>query len=426
LFYELPGALTKAEFEADPTQAKPGNDADEASGDYVNADLSFAFNPSDRAVIDGNAGYRFRLIRTDFVSFSSYTDLNLQNAALTPKLKLEQPVFAGNRLVVGIDGFFDQADLDSYSDITRIASTLKTRIRKATLGTYIADDLQILPVLTASAGVRYELAQISAKTLKTSGTPINDEKLHHALVYDIGIQLELAPYTKLWAGYGTVFRYPFVDEQVSMYGFGSDAFYADLDPERGYNIETGLEVVLAPWLRWVASGYLLDMTDEIAVVETAPFVYENVNQDKTRHLGAEMEIALSVPNRAEFSANYAFASATFQAGTDKGNTIPLVPAHQAGADLAIHLPLDITAGLSGQYVSEQFTGGDTANALDKIDAYFLMDAFVRYQPEYVPGDLDLYFGVNNLLNVMYATTGYSGTYYPGEGRNWKLGASYNY
>ena len=232
---------------------------------------------------------------------------------------------------------------------------------------------------------------------------------------------------KLWTGYGTVYRYPFVDEQVSIYGFGTDAFYADLDPERGYNIETGVEVAPAPWLQWVASGYLLDMTDEIAVVETAPFVYENINQDKTRHLGTETEIKLSIPGWAEFSATYAFALATFREGADKGNIIPLVPAHQAGAELTVHNPLGLSAGVSGQYVSEQYSGGDTENALEKIEAYFLMGAFVRYQPDYLPGDLDLYFGVNNLLDIRYATTGYSGTsYYPGEGRNWKLGASYRY
>ena len=426
LFYEMPGALTKAEFEADPTQAQPGHDADESTGDYLDADLSFSFSPSESTVLSTIAGYRFRFIRTDIPPFISFTDLSLQSAALTPKLKLEQSFLNGNRLVVGIDGYFDQADLDSYPDINRTSTTLETRIRKATLGAYVADDLQILPVLTASAGLRYELARISAKTLKTSGTPVDDDKLHQALVYDIGVQFNPAPCVKLWSGYGTVFRYPFVDEQVSMYGFGSDTFYSDLDPERGYNIEAGVEVVLGPWLQWVASGYLVDMKDEIAVVETAPFVYENVNQDKTRHLGAETEILVSIPSWAELSANYALALATFRAGADRGNTIPLIPAHQAGAGITIHLPLAVTAGLSGQYVSQQYTGGDTANVLEMIDAYFLMDAFVRFQPEYVHGDLDLYFGINNLLDVTYATTGYSGTYYPGEGRSWKLGASYRY
>jgi iron complex outermembrane receptor protein len=423
LFYELPGALSKAEFEADPTQAQPGHDADESLGDYFNADLSFAFSPSDRTVLDGNAGYRFRFIRSDIPSFftPTFTDLTLQSAALTPKLQLLQPLLVGNRLIIGIDGIYDQADLDSFTNIDRTTTTLETRIRKTTVGVYVADDLRLLPALTASAGVRYELAYISAETLKTSGTPIDDAKLHQALVYDLRLLFTPVSTVKLWAGYGTVFRYPFVDEQVSMYGFVSDAFYSDLDPERGYNIETGFEVAFAPSLLWVTSGYLLDMRDEIAFVFPA-----NVNLDKTRHLGAETEIMISIPNWAELSVNYAFALARFREGTDEGNTVPLVPTHQAGAGLRIHLPFDITGGLSGRYVSAQYSGGDTANTLDQIDAYFLMDASIAYNPEYIPGDLDVYVRINNMLNSVYATTGFFGSYYPGEGRNWKIGASYRY
>jgi iron complex outermembrane receptor protein len=426
LFYELPGALTKAEFEADPTQAQPGHDADEALGDYFNTDLYLSFAPSESMLLEGNAGYRIRFIRSDFPIFFSFQNLALQSAALTPKLKLDLPLLAGNRLVVGIDGYYDQADLNSYADISRSTTTLETRIRKATLGVYAADDLELLPYLAASAGGRYELAQINAETLKTSGTPIDEAKIHHALVYDFGLLFTPLPGTKIWAGYGTVFRYPFVDEQVSMYGFGTDTFYADLDPERGYNLEAGLEVELPRGLRWVASGYLLDLTAEIAVVETAPFGFENVNLDKTRHLGAETEIALSIPKRIELSGTYAFTVATFREGANEGNSIPLVPSHWAGADLAVHLPLGFIVGAFGQYVSEQFTGGDVTNSLDQLEAYYLIGAFVRYQPKYLPGDLDMHFGVDNLLDISYATTGYFGSYYPGEGRSWKVGASYRY
>jgi iron complex outermembrane receptor protein len=424
LFYELPGALSKAEFEADPTQAQPGHDADESTGDYFNADLSLSLSPSESILLDGNAGYRFRFIRSDIPSFpDNFTDLSLQSAALTPKVKLEQSLLEGNRLVIGIDGYYDQADLDSYPNIDRDTTDSETRIKKATLGAYVADDLQILPVLTASAGMRYELAQISGKTMKTSGTPIDDAKLHQAFVYDAGLLVTPGDSSKLWAKFGRVFRYPFTDEIVDLYGYLAEPFNTSLGPEQGYHFDVGAETLLFDLLKVSASGFWLEMQDEIAYDSSTNL---NMNLDKTRHLGVEMEITLSNPKWIEFVGTYTFNMATFRQGTDKGNTVPLVPAHQAGADLAVHLPMDLTAGLSGQYVSEQYSGQDTANVLEKIEAYFLMGAFVRYKPEYVPGDLDLYFGVNNLLDIRYATTGYYGTYYPGEGRNWKFGASYRY
>jgi iron complex outermembrane receptor protein len=103
-----------------------------------------------------------------------------------------------------------------------------------------------------------------------------------------------------------------------------------------------------------------------------------------------------------------------------------VPAHKAGAEATVHTPLDVSLGGSAQYVSKQYFGGDIENALDPLAGYFLLGASVRYQPSNIQGDLDIYFGVDNLLDARYATTGYYGSYYPGEGRSWKVGASYRY
>jgi len=370
-----------------------------------------------------------RFIRSDIPSFfiPSFTDLTLQSVALTPKFKLDLPLLGGNRLVVGVDGYFDHANVATYSNISRSTTTLETQVSKATLGVYAADDLDLLSSLTASVGLRYELARITAETLKTSGTPIDDAKLHQAFVYDLGLLFTPVPGMKIWAGHGTVFRYPFVDEQVSMYGYVTDTFYADLDPERGYNIEIGFEVKPARWLRWVSSGYLLDMNDEIA---PDPVTFANVNLDKTRHLGAETAIELSHPKWLEVSGNYTFTLATFREGTHQGNRVPLVPLHQVSGKATLRFPLGFNVGVSGSYVTGVFAAGDLDNSQAMLPDYLLLGTFVRYQPDYVPGKLEVYVGVNNFLDVAYAPTGvYNGIevyYYPGEGRSWKVGASYRY
>jgi iron complex outermembrane receptor protein len=429
LFYELPGALDKAEFDADPTQAQPGHDADEALGNYLNADLSLSFAPLEPVVLEGNAGYRLRLIRSDIPSFPSFTDLTLHSAALTPKATLKDVLLRGNRLVIGVDGYYDQADLDSYLNSNRDATNLETRIRKTTLGAYVADDWALLPFLTVNAGVRYEVARISAETLKTSGTPIDDDKLHQALVYDLGLLFKPLPDLKVWAGYGTVFRYPFVDEQVSIYGFPFDTFYSDLDPERGYDFEVGLETGPAEWLRVVASGYLLDMSDEIAV---DPVTFANVNLDKTRHLGAEAEIQLDATKWLVITGNYTFTLATFRDGTYKDNRVPLVPLHQVAGTTRVDFPLGFTLSASGSYLTEAYAAGDLDNDQSTLPDYLLVGVSVRYHPSYLPGKLDVFVGVDNLFDVAYATMGVYSViqgkvfYYPGEGRNWKVGASYRY
>jgi iron complex outermembrane receptor protein len=432
LFYELPGALTQSEFDTDPTQAQPGHDADEALGDYFNADLSCDFSPAEGLLLDGNAGYGLRFIRTDLPVFLSFTDLILHTAAMTPKLKLDFPLLAGNRLVVGIDGYYDYLGLKAFSDVARTSTTLEGWIGKATIGFYATDDLSLLRFLTASAGLRYELVQITAKTLKTAATPIDESKVLHGFVYEAGLNFTPFANTKFWVKYGTVFRYPFTDEIVDFYGFLATPFNTNLDPERGYSFDVGFESQLFGIVTLATNAFWLDMEDEIAVVETSPFVFINVNQDSTRHLGIEAELGITIERWLDLLGSYTFTLATYRAGTYEGNQIPLVPVHQVFGEAVLLLPLGFSSGVSAQYTGDQFAGSDFDNDQTTLPGYLLLGAFVRFSPEYLSGKLDVYFGVNNLLDTHYATTGFyssfSGevSYYPGEGRNWKVGASYRY
>jgi iron complex outermembrane receptor protein len=433
LFFEMPGALTKAEYEADPTQAQQTptpHTADETSNQYANADLGFSFSPQDRWLLDAHLAYGLKFIQNNIPSFPSFSDLTLHTVALTPKVKVDMDLLVGNRLVAGVDGYIDLLNLKSYTNISRDTTSLETQISKLSLGLYAHDELSFLSFLTLTAGLRYELARIAAKTLKTSGTNIDEQKLHQALVYDAGLLLRLSKDLRAWVRYSTTFRYPFVDEQVSIYGFGSDAFYRDLKPETGYNLEAGAAFQLFGMLTVSGNGFLLDMKDEI--VNAGFPTYANVNLDKSRHLGVEAQADLVLSHWLELSGNYTFTQALFLEGPNDGKSIPLVPVHQASADAVVHLPLGCDLGGSGQYVGASYAAGDFGNTQPVIDGYFLLGAFVRYRPSYLPGKLELYFGVENLLNTLYSTVGvYSSFYsqvfyYPGQGRSWKIGGSYRY
>jgi iron complex outermembrane receptor protein len=422
LFYEMPGELTKPQFEADPTQSV--NPDDESHNQYVNADLAFALGPADRWLLDGNLGYGLKLIESDQTSQSNFSDLLINTVAVTPKLHVNTDVLAGNSLLLGIDGYLERLNVKKYPNAARSSLDAEHVITKTTVGTYATNEISLVPMLSVMGGLRYELSWIKAETL--TGTSIDENDLLQNLAYEAGFFVTPRSGSRLWVKYGRVYRYPFVDEIADLYDspFIASPFNTDLDPETGHNVELGGASELFGLLKLSVNLYWLEMQDEIAYDFPS---LSNVNLDATRHLGVETEIFLSIQEWAELSANYTFTSATFTEGANKGNTIPLVPAQQAGADLTLHLPLDLSVGVSGRYVSDQYSGGDVANSLDKLDAYFLMGVFVRYKPEYVRGDLDLFLGVNNLLDAQYATMAFYGaSYYPGEGRNWKLGASYRY
>ena len=428
LFYQMPGELTEAQMAVDPTQAI--NPADESNNQYLNADIGMSYGPSDRWLLDANLSYGLKFIKSDMVSWPSYTDLTLQTIAFTPKLKAELDLLAGNRLIVGIDGYYDRMTVDSYPDAGRTSTTSEYLLSKATAGVYLADNLALHEFLTLSAGARYELIQIAAETVKTSGVPLDERELLQILVYDVGLLFKPLPSVKLWLKHGTVYRYPFLDEIVDLYGWMPVAFNTNLEPERGIDIEIGIEAVLFDALRLAGNGFWLEMKNEIAYNSITSL---NENMEDTRHLGVEAEAVFTPFARLELGANYTYTASTFRAGANQGRTVPLVPQHQIEAEAAIQLPFDLSGGVSGPYVSKQYSGGDYANTQNLLFDYFLLGAFLLYQPSNIPGKLEVYVGVDNLLDTSYATSGYYSTwpapgvyYYPEAGRTWKVGGSYRY
>ncbi|UCF96102.1 MAG: TonB-dependent receptor [Spirochaetaceae bacterium] len=425
LYYQLPGELTLSQFEADPTQSL--YPADESNNQYLNADLALALGPGDRWLMDGNLSYGMKFIESDVTSWSSFSDLLLNTMAVTPKLRADMDLLAGNRLILGIDGYLDRLNLKTYSDVARSSLDLENVVTKATLGAYLTDELSILPMFTLSGGLRYELARIAVRTI--TGTPIDEADLLQNLAYQIGLFVSPGAGSRFWTKYGTVFRYPAVDEIANLYDspFISSPFNTDLQPEKGYNLELGGEVELFRLLKLSTNLFWLEMQDEIAYDGVALL---NVNLDETRHLGVESGLGLQFARMLELAASYSYTAATFRAGPNSGKRIPLVPVHRGSAEAVLHLPLDLSFGASGRYVGDVYSGGDYENKLAKLDAYWLLDLFIRYNPEYLPGNFEIYFGVDNVLDAVYASTGYGFDpdvyYYPGAGRSWKIGGSYGY
>ena len=423
LFYELPGALTKAEFEADPTQA--GNLNDESNNHYANADLGLSYSPGERLLVDANLGYGLKAIQSDIPSnfVGQYSDAVLQTVAVTPKVRLSSDLLAGNRLLFGVDGYYDLLSLKRFTDAGRTETTDEYDISKLVLGLYVSDELSVLRFLSLSAGVRYEAARIAVDTLKTSGTAVDDSSLLQSFVYNAGILFNPYPGSKSWVRYATVFRYPFVDELIDLYGFLAEPFNTVLAPERGHSLEVGMEAPLFKVVKVGGNAFWLEMQDEIAYDSGANL---NVNLDKTRHLGVEAEVSLHVPDWLDVTASYALTVATFREGVNAGKLIPLVPRHAVTGQAVLRLPLGVSLGGSARYVGPMYSGGDYDNSLEPLEDYWLLDLSVRYQPKNLPADLDLYLGIENLVDARYATAGYYGSYYPGTGRSLKAGASYRY
>ncbi|MDZ8119338.1 TonB-dependent receptor [Pontiella agarivorans] len=215
-----------------------------------------------------------------------------------------------------------------------------------------------------------------------------------------------------WVRYDRCYRYPTLDEAAAYNEFElSEPLNTRLDPEEGNHFVTGVQWGNGLW-RFQWSAYALFMDNEIVYDQVLML---NRNLGKTKRLGTEFEVAW---DREWYGANtrWAVQDARLAGGEYEGNVIPLVSPYHGVVSGWIDPVERLRLTLTWSYVAEQYQGNDDANILPKMDAYGLLGlhADIRMSPR-----IRLNISMENLLDEIYATTAYSGVYYPGAGRSFR-------
>jgi iron complex outermembrane receptor protein len=358
-------------------------------------------------------------------SWGSFTNREVQHLQASPSASWETEVAAlPLRVVAGTDLSAAFLGVKSYSEKARTTKTNSFDVSQVSVGPFLTARLYLPNNLTLEGGARYDRSTIAAENADKS---VDDSKTHEAFVYDAGVVYRPGRATKVYARFGTVFRYPFTDEQASLYGYGSDVFLTDLDAEKGYNLEAGLSASLGRMIRLDASAYLMRLEDEVAWFATGAYTGYNANLDKTRRIGADLTVEATPRRFLSVRGTYGWVDAEFENGDDEGNAVPLVPAHKLDAEVTLRAPFGLSVAPGVSYRSESYQGGDTANASETIDAYAVYALTVRFVPVALSGKLELTAKAENLLDNEYAPYVLDGGYYyPAAGRSFSLGVSYRY
>ncbi len=426
--YQLPGYLTRAQMDVNPRQSFMPND--DASSDMGNVDLSLKSLWSDDLRLDVDLiGGRKKMV-TDMASWFSYSDVAINRWGATPRLTWSRDLLDhGNKVLVGFDGYADRLDSKRYADRARQFEMATAQIDKYTLGVYAREELAICEPLLLGLGARHEQARIGANVNANDLSAVDDHKTHKVNALDASLTYVFPNKSKVFARAGTVYRFPFVDEQISYIGYGTDQMYTDLDPEKGQNYEVGVNMILLENLEAGLTLFRLDMQDEIAYDAVT---MSNKNIDDTRRQGLESYATWKCGRLMRWNANYTFIDAKFAAGANDGNKVPLVPRQKTSLGVRFYLPFDFALDGVATYVGKQRLGSDYANTGDTLDAYALVDLALRYTPARLAWlGLEAFAGVDNVFDKQYASVGYmgwvdgsfSGVYYPSPGRTYKAGLS---
>ncbi len=373
-----------------------------------------------------NLIYNRKEVKNDLASWFSFADTAIDSFTLTALHTLESEIWnRPHRLLGGVDFYFDRLGADRFAEQARATRLLDAGVDKQSIGAYLQDAIDLTERLTLSFGGRIEQARYTADvTDPAGGTIVDDSKSETVSALAASLLHRPTDDLKLYARAASIYRLPFIDEQVSYYGYGSDRFYTELAPERGIECEVGAGLRLAREWQAEAALFTQEMRDEIAY---NGLTGENDNMDRVRRQGIEAALDWERPGVAAAGVRYGLSDAEFRRGDNEGSRVPLVPRHHLSLNARADLPGDLALLATLHAVGSQVLGGDFANTQERISSYMTLDLALRYTPARLK-DCSLLFGLDNVFDEDYANVAYYGTagtgYYPAPGRTWKTAVSF--
>lgn len=437
--YQLPGALTKAQMEQDRRQYQKADfisvftsaPDDDGSDKYTNVNIGIQSLLGSFGRLDVHFLYGKKELSPNMASWGSFSNVDIDTYALTPKYILEKEIVGfKNKLMLGVDWYHEPFKQAKFTTRERTTRTSITDLIRENLAWYVRNEFSVRDSLILSLGFRQDRTTIKGKNRDFTGwgTDWDDEKIHHAEAYEVGLTYLIGKNSNVYAKYATVFRIPFLDEQANYAGWWPDLFNRDLKKETGKSMEVGAQISPVAGLKIGASVFRIDMENEIA-----PGVMKNENLDETRHDGVELSASYQFGNLARVYGNFTYHKATFEAGPNKGKVVPLVPEKMANLGLEVNLPYSITLRPEIRYVDGSYLSLDYDNNTEKLGSYTLYNLYVFYRPQIGRLKLSLFAGMENLTDVKYLTFGMDqeqwgmrNIYYPMPGIQYKGGLSFEF
>ena len=211
---------------------------------------------------------------------------------------------------------------------------------------------------------------------------------------DLQLSYQLLPSVKVFSKAGRSYRVANTDE--NSYSLDNER----LRPQRSNDFEVGSSFEMKK-TKFVAKLFRHNLKDEIFFNPTLPGSLGtgvNVNLDRTRRQGAEIEVTSYLTNSFTISAFVQHVSAKIVAGANEGNEMVLVPKNIATLRLNWAPGNGQTAYLGTQWVGSQLYGGDFTNTCGaRIPSYATLDA--RYSIKF--GDWEFALSGANLTDRNY-------------------------
>lgn len=366
---ESPGALTRAQFDANPEQYDPFSFQKGASKIVQQEDLSLvaAHTLGTGGQIDATVFGGARTLNNP----TTQAIIDVKRASGGASLKMTEHGALGEhdaRISAGIDAQWLNDDRQEYANCIGVTCAGGFTVRGAlsknqrelvgSVGPYVRGELAVLPNVLASAGVRSDAVNFRLRDRLISSTNPDDsgDRTLNAVSPSAGLVWRA---TSLWSVYGSVsssFDTPTTTELGNRED-GSAGLNTTLQPQRAANLELGSKgLFLGTGIRWDVALFEANVHDELVPFDipngNGRRFYRNAGHTVRRggELGVDAESGPVTMHAAYEYSHYRYVSYAVGATSYAGRSIPGIP-EQALMTSASVSALDVrfsaTADLAG-------------------------------------------------------------------------------
>ena len=413
LYYQTPGALTLAEYNANPKQARP------AAGSTPSAEQAQAAIYQKTFMAGITNTYRINATMENTTNFyTAYT--NYKNPTFRNYEFRSEPHFGGRtifnyttsllHLSFGAEaqkGFFQTQD---YGNNHGAPDTLQTNdnINAWTYTLFAQADLFFGKGWQASAGLSFNEAHIGIDRISVPGFVPRNKTFSNELAPRVALSKKITSNILLYASVSKGFSPPAVAEVLPSTG----SINTDLQPENGISYETGIKSGFFDQRLYVeVIAFYFELQQAIVVRKDSSNADYYTNAGSTTQKGIESQVsyqllpsAMGFVNSARLWASYTLDNFTY--GDFKKNNVNYDGKHLPGvADNTFTGGIDLNSrpGIFlhlTYYYSDKMPLDDANNAF--AGAYQLVGGRIGYSKSVQRFNLTFFTGVDNAFNAKYS------------------------
>lgn len=448
---QLPGALTRARYAANPQQAAPGSQYPVAPGGagFQERDFELFRLASKTTYTDGDQTLTFS-------AFWSWKDLDhpifqvidqLSNdIGLNFSYENKAPLLGHrNEFIIGFAPVYGVTQDQRFANVSgnRGAQVADYELQALNLDLYLQDRFFITDTLSFIAGtqVTYASRDLNEERLFPPGNAFNNTDRHEFWGFSpkLGLLWDVTPETQVFFNASRSFEPPSFGESVP---FGSTLL--SLNPQTGTTVEFGTRGRKGR-VSWDAAYYYSWIEDELLSlgVPGVPGSTTTVNAGKTVHQGIELALdvellsgLLTTGESAEKSDRlllrqmYLWNNFRFDNDTRFGNNqLPGIPEHFYRAEILYEHPCGFYAGPNVEWTPQSYPV-DLANSAD-AGSFALLGFKLGWRSKKGPS---FFIEAKNLTDETYVATtsvfqtatAASAAYFPGDGRSLYAGVEWKW